>query len=46
MRLARIADAVTLDQIIDCVDKTEVLMQGLLRNLNRRVALEGMFLTL
>jgi DNA polymerase-3 subunit delta' len=45
-RLARIAETVTLDQIMDCAGKIEELLQGLLRNLNRRVALEGMFLTL
>lgn len=45
-RLARIAETVTLDQILDCAGKIEELLQGLSRNLNRRVSLEGMFLTL
>jgi DNA polymerase-3 subunit delta' len=45
-RLARIAEKVTLDQIMDSADKIEELLQGLLRNLNRRVALEGMFVSL
>ncbi|HWP41812.1 MAG TPA: DNA polymerase III subunit delta' [Blastocatellia bacterium] len=45
-RLASIARAVTLDQIMDWAEKIEELLQGLLRNINRHIALEGMFLTL
>jgi DNA polymerase-3 subunit delta' len=45
-RLARIAEAVTLDQIMGWAEKVEALFQGLLRNLNRHIALEGMFVSL
>jgi DNA polymerase-3 subunit delta' len=45
-RLERIAEAATLEQIADWVDKIEGVMQGLARNLNRQLAMEEMLLAL
>ncbi|HSE97953.1 MAG TPA: DNA polymerase III subunit delta' C-terminal domain-containing protein, partial [Blastocatellia bacterium] len=44
-RLARVAEAVTLDQIMGWVEKIEELLQDLVRNINRTIALEGMFVS-
>jgi DNA polymerase III subunit delta' len=45
-RLERIAEAATLEQIADWVDKIESVMQGMARNLNRQLAMEEMLLAL
>ena len=45
-RLVEIAETVLIEQITDWVERLEVLMQGLVRNVNRRLAMEGMLLAL
>ncbi len=45
-RLERIAEAATLEQIGDWVERIESVMQGLARNLNRQLAMEEMLLAL
>ena len=45
-RLERIAEAATLEQIADWVERIESIMQGLSRNLNRQLAMEDMLLAL
>jgi DNA polymerase-3 subunit delta' len=44
-RLSAVARSVTLDQIMGWVGKIEELLQGLARNINRTIALEGMLIT-
>ncbi|HJQ27248.1 MAG TPA: DNA polymerase III subunit delta' [Blastocatellia bacterium] len=43
-RLSHLAEAATLEQIIDWVERIEAIMQGLARNLNRQLAMEEMLL--
>ena len=45
-RLERIAEATTLEQIADWVERIERVMQGMGRNLNRLLAMEEMLLAL
>jgi DNA polymerase-3 subunit delta' len=44
--LARIAEAMSLESIIDWVEKIEELLASLARNLNRHIALDAMFVSL
>lgn len=44
--LARIAEAISLELIIDWVEKIEELLQSLTRNLNRHVAMDAMLVSL
>ncbi|MEW6212899.1 MAG: DNA polymerase III subunit delta' [Acidobacteriota bacterium] len=44
--LARIAEAMSIELIIDWVEKIEELLANLARNLNRHVALDAMFVSL
>ncbi|HKG20255.1 MAG TPA: DNA polymerase III subunit delta' [Blastocatellia bacterium] len=43
-RLSRIAEAVTLDEIIDWAGRVEAALQSLARNVNRHLAMETMLL--
>lgn len=43
-RLERIADALTLEQIIEWVGKIEQVLQSLARNVNRQLAMEAMLM--
>jgi DNA polymerase III subunit delta' len=45
-RLVRLAEAATLAQVADWVERIEAVMQGLTRNLNRQLAMEEMLLAL
>ncbi len=44
--LARIAEAMSMELIIDWVEKIEALLQSLTRNLNRHVAMDAMLVSL
>jgi DNA polymerase III subunit delta' len=44
-RLGRIAEAVTIDQIMDWVERIEQVSQGLARNINRQLAMESALIT-
>jgi hypothetical protein len=41
-RLARIAEATTLEQITDWVNRIEQILQGMSRNINRQLAMESL----
>ena len=45
-RLNQLAEVATLEQITDWVERIEGIMQGLVRNLNRQLAMEDMLLAL
>jgi DNA polymerase-3 subunit delta' len=45
-RLLQLAEPIVLEQISDWTDRIETAMQGLVRNVNRRLAMESMLLAL
>ena len=45
-RLSRAAEAAAMEQITGLADRTEELLQGLARNLNRQLALEAMLIAI
>jgi DNA polymerase-3 subunit delta' len=44
-RLLRIAEAATLEEIIDWADRIEQILQNLSRNINRQLAMESLFIS-
>jgi DNA polymerase III subunit delta' len=44
-RLGRIAEATTFEEIVGWVDRLELVLQGLIRNLNRQLAMEALLIS-